>query len=62
MKIEKGWDGTRAAAFAWTTTAFPMLTGMLITAAGFLPIGLANSSVGNTRAGIFWVVAIALVA
>src|SRR5215204_2168390 len=45
VKIEQGWDRMRAAAFAWTSTAFPMLTGTLVTAAGFLPIGFANSSV-----------------
>src|SRR5215207_67736 len=62
VKIEQGWDPMRAAAFAWTSTAFPMLTGTLVTAAGFLPIGFANSSVGEYAGGIFWVVAIALVA
>src|SRR5215217_7240011 len=62
VKVEQGWDRTRAAAFAWTSTAFPMLTGTLVTAAGFLPIGFANSSVGEYAGGIFWVVAIALVA
>ncbi|MGA8626218.1 MAG: efflux RND transporter permease subunit, partial [Pseudolabrys sp.] len=41
---------------------FPMLTGTLVTAAGFLPIGFANSSVGEYAGGIFWVVAISLVA
>src|SRR5262249_56116197 len=48
--------------FAWESTAFPMLTGTLVTAAGFLPIGFANSSVGEYAGGIFWVVAIALLA
>src|SRR5215216_1061660 len=62
VKIEQGWDRMRAAAFAWTSTAFPMLTGTLVTAAGFLPIGFANSSVGEYAGGIFWVVAIALIA
>src|SRR5215207_11246506 len=62
VKIEQGWDRTRAAAFAWTSTAFPMLTGTLVTAAGFLPIGFANSAVGEYAGGIFWVVAIALIA
>lgn len=61
VKMEQGWDRMRAAAFAWTSTAFPMLTGTLVTAAGFLPIGFANSSVGEYAGGIFWVVAIALV-
>jgi multidrug efflux pump len=62
VKMEQGWSRTRAASFAWESTAFPMLTGTLVTAAGFLPIGFANSSVGEYAGGIFWVVAIALVA
>ncbi|HET9718343.1 MAG TPA: efflux RND transporter permease subunit [Pseudolabrys sp.] len=62
VKIEQGWDRKRAASFAWESTAFPMLTGTLVTAAGFLPIGFANSSVGEYAGGIFWVVAISLVA
>ncbi len=45
-KFEQGWDRERAASFAWTSTAFPMLTGTLVTAAGFMPIGLAASAVG----------------
>src|SRR3712207_1154647 len=62
VKIEQGWDRMHAAAFAWTSTAFPMLTGTLVTAAGFLPVGFANSAVGEYAGGIFWVVAIALIA
>src|SRR6266550_6915469 len=62
VKMEQGWSRLRAASFAWESTAFPMLTGTLVTAAGFLPIGFANSSVGEYAGGIFWVVAIALVA
>ena len=62
VKMEQGWDRVRAASFAWESTAFPMLTGTLVTAAGFLPIGFASSSVGEYAGGIFWVVAIALVA
>ena len=62
VKIEQGWDRGRAASFAWTSTAFPMLTGTLVTAAGFLPIGFADSAVGEYAGGIFWVVSIALVA
>jgi multidrug efflux pump len=62
VKIEQGWDRIRAASFAWESTAFPMLTGTLVTAAGFLPIGFANSAVGEYAGGIFWIVAIALVA
>jgi len=62
VKMEQGWDRMRAAAFAWESTAFPMLTGTLVTAVGFLPIGFANSAVGEYAGGIFWIVAIALVA
>src|SRR5262245_29353257 len=62
VKMEQGWDRIRAASFAWESTAFPMLTGTLVTAAGFLPIGFANSAVGEYAGGIFWIVAIALIA
>jgi multidrug efflux pump len=62
VKMEQGWDRARAAAFAWESTAFPMLTGTLVTAAGFLPIGFASSAVGEYAGGIFWIVAIALIA
>ena len=62
VKMEQGWDRQRAASFAWSSTAFPMLTGTLVTAAGFLPVGFANSAVGEYAGGIFWVVAIALMA
>ncbi|WP_342360013.1 efflux RND transporter permease subunit [Terrarubrum flagellatum] len=62
VKMEQGWDRMKAASYAWTSTAFPMLTGTLVTAAGFLPIGFANSAVGEYTGGIFWVVGIALLA
>src|SRR5258705_12308514 len=62
VKMEQGWDRVRAAAFAGESTAFPMLTGTLAPAAGFLPIGFANSAVGEYAGGIFWIVGIALVA
>lgn len=61
VKMEQGWDRLSAAAFAWTSTAFPMLTGTLVTAIGFLPVGLANSAVGEYAGGIFWVVGLALI-
>ncbi len=61
VKMEAGWDRMKAAEFAWESTAFPMLTGTLVTAAGFLPVGFAQSGVGEYAGGIFWVVAIALV-
>ena len=62
VKMEQGFDRVRAATFAWTSTAFPMLTGTLVTAAGFLPVGFARSSAGEYAGGIFWVVGIALIA
>ncbi|KHK01727.1 efflux RND transporter permease subunit [Desulfovibrio sp. TomC] len=60
VKMEQGFDRIKAATFAWNATAFPMLTGTLVTAAGFLPVGLAKSSSGEYAGGIFWVVTIAL--
>ena len=62
IKMEQGYDRMRAASFAWTSTAFPMLTGTLITAAGFLPIATAQSSTGEYTRSIFQVVTIALLA
>ena len=62
VKIEQGWDRARAATYAWTSTAFPMLTGTLVTAAGFLPVGFAKSSAGEYAGGIFWIVGLALIA
>ncbi|MFL9815088.1 efflux RND transporter permease subunit [Stutzerimonas sp. VN223-3] len=62
IKMEQGFDRLKAASYAWTSTAFPMLTGTLITAAGFLPIATAQSSTGEYTRSIFQVVTIALVA
>ena len=62
VKMEQGVERLKAASFAWDSTAFPMLTGTLITAAGFLPIGLAASATGEYAGGIFWIVTIALIA
>lgn len=60
-KMEEGYDKVRAATFAYEVTAMPMLTGTLITAAGFLPIGMAKSTVGEYTFAIFAVTVIALV-
>ena len=60
-KLEEGYTMFRAATFTWDATAMPMLTGTLITAAGFLPIGMAKSSVGEYTFAIFAVTVIALV-
>ncbi|SEM34160.1 multidrug efflux pump [Pseudomonas sp. ok272] len=62
IKMEQGYDRIKAASFAWTSTAFPMLTGTLITAAGFLPIATAQSGTGEYTRSIFQVVTIALLA
>jgi multidrug efflux pump len=60
-KLEEGYDKMRAATFAYDVTAMPMLTGTLITAAGFLPIGLAKSVTGEYTFAIFAVTAASLV-
>ena len=60
-KMEQGWDRVRAASFAYTSTASPMLTGTLVTVAGFLPIATAVSSTGEYTRSIFQVSAIALI-
>jgi multidrug efflux pump len=60
-KLEEGYSMVRAATFTWDATAMPMLTGTLITAAGFLPIGLANSLTGEYTFAIFAVTVLALV-
>ena len=59
-KLEEGYDKMRAATFAYDVTAMPMLTGTLITAAGFLPIGLAKSVTGEYTFAIFAVTTAAL--
>ena len=59
-KMEEGWDKFRAATFAYTSTAFPMLTGTLVSVAGFLPVGFAKSSAGEYCFTLFAVVTIAL--
>jgi multidrug efflux pump subunit AcrB len=61
-KLEEGCDKVTAATFAYTSTAFPMLTGTLVTVAGFVPIGFAHSAAGEYTFSIFAVVAIALLA
>ncbi|WP_423358970.1 efflux RND transporter permease subunit [Pseudomonas citronellolis] len=60
VKMEQGYDRLKAASFAWTSTAFPMLTGTLVTAAGFLPIATAQSGTGEYTRSLFQVVTIAL--
>ncbi|WP_066967069.1 efflux RND transporter permease subunit [Microbulbifer sp. Q7] len=62
IKMEQGLSRLKAAGFAWTSTAFPMLTGTLITAAGFLPIATAQSGTGEYTRSIFQVVTLSLLA
>jgi multidrug efflux pump len=60
VKMEQGYERAKAASFAYSSTAMPMLTGTIVTAAGFLPIGLARSSTGEYTFSIFAVTTIAL--
>jgi multidrug efflux pump len=62
VKMEQGFSRVKAATFAWDATAFPMLTGTLVTAAGFMPVGFAASSTGEYTGSMFWVLVIALIA
>ncbi|MBA3069199.1 MAG: efflux RND transporter permease subunit [Hyphomonas sp.] len=61
VKMEEGMDRIKAAAYAWSHTAAPMLSGTLVTIAGFLPVGLARSTAGEYAGNIFWVVGFALI-
>ncbi len=60
-KLQEGFDKLNAASFAYKSTAFPMLTGTLITVSGFIPVGFAASTAGEYVSSLFWVVGIALV-
>lgn len=60
VKMEEGWDRVRAAAYAWSHTAAPMLAGTIVTILGFLPVGFAQSAPGEYVRNMFWVVCIAL--
>jgi multidrug efflux pump subunit AcrB len=60
-RLEHGWDKVRSATFAYSSTAFPMLTGTLVTAIGFVPVGFARSAAGEYTFSLFAVVAIALI-
>jgi len=62
VKMEEGYERTRAAAYAWSHTAAPMLAGTLVTSIGFLPNGFAKSTAGEYTANMFWIVGIALIA
>lgn len=60
-KLEEGLEKLDAATFAYRSTAFPMLTGTLITTAGFIPVGFADSTAGEYVRSLFFVVGLALV-
>lgn len=61
VKMEEGMDRFKAAAYAWSHTAAPMLSGTLVTVVGFLPVGFAPSSAGEYAGNIFWIVGFALI-
>jgi len=60
VKLEEGWDRIRAASYAWSHTAAPMLAGTLVTIIGLMPVGFAQSSAGEYCRNLFWVVCMAL--
>jgi multidrug efflux pump subunit AcrB len=61
VKMEEGMDRIKAAAYAWSHTAAPMLSGTLVTIIGLMPVGFASSSAGEYAGNIFWVVGFALI-
>ena len=62
VKMEEGWERTKAASYAWSHTAAPMLAGTLVTVVGFTPVGFARSTAGEYAGNIFWIVGFALIA
>jgi multidrug efflux pump subunit AcrB len=62
VKMEEGFDRVKAAAYAWSHTAAPMLAGTLVTVIGLMPVGFAKSTAGEYAGNIFWVVGFALIA
>lgn len=62
VKMEEGFGRAAAAAYAWSHTAAPMLSGTLVTAVGFMPNGFARSTAGEYTSNMFWIVGIALIA
>ncbi len=61
VKMEEGMNRIQAAAYAWSHTAGPMLTGTLVTVVGFLPVGFARSTAGEYAGNIFWIVGFSLI-
>jgi multidrug efflux pump subunit AcrB len=62
VKMEEGFDRVKAAAYAWSHTAAPMLAGTLVTVIGLMPVGFARSTAGEYAGNIFWIVGFALLA
>ena len=62
IKMEEGMDRIKAAAYSWSHTAAPMLSGTIVTVIGFMPVGFARSTAGEYAGNIFWVVGFALIA
>jgi multidrug efflux pump len=60
VKLEQGWERDQAAGFAYTSTAFPRLTGALITCAGFIPVAFSSGMASEYVNSLFWVVTLAL--
>ncbi|MGF7156374.1 efflux RND transporter permease subunit [Novosphingobium gossypii] len=61
VKMEEGFDRIKAATYAWSHTAAPMLSGTLVTVIGLMPVGFAKSSAGEYAGNIFWIVGFALI-
>ncbi|MFM4803259.1 efflux RND transporter permease subunit [Aeromonas bivalvium] len=61
VKMEAGWDKVKAASYSYQATAMPRLSGALITAAAFMPVGFSQSTTGEYAGGIFWIVGAAVV-
>lgn len=60
VKLHEGMDRIKAAGYAWTSTAAPMLAGTLVTVIGFVPVGFARSTAGEYAGNIFWIVGFSL--
>ena len=60
-RLEKGESLAASASYAWTSIAFPMLSGTLVTVAGFIPVGLNNSAAGEFTFSLFVVIAVSLI-
>ncbi len=61
VRLEEGYDRIKAAAYAWSHTAAPMLSGTLVTIIGFTPVGFARSAAGEYAGNVFWIVGFALI-